>query len=140
MGEQFAIADVELFVADQQPDDLAIRDVDDRLTGFGVAVSGLGVWQRPQLMDTVEIGARHAVRIALVEVPTHADVPVREREHRFGLREHVDVERTFTQRPRLRRELGWRRHADSSNSARSWTTVSAPCWRSASAWPTRSTP
>ena len=45
---QLAVADVERLVLDQQPDDLAVGDVDDRLAVLGVAVAGLGVRQRPR--------------------------------------------------------------------------------------------
>ena len=36
---QLAVADIERFVLDEQADDLAVRDVDDRLTRLGVAVA-----------------------------------------------------------------------------------------------------
>ena len=46
-----AVADVEQRVADEQPDQLAVGDVDDRLAGLGVAVAGLGVGKRADLEE-----------------------------------------------------------------------------------------
>ena len=51
MGAQFAVADIERLVVDEQADDLAVGDVDDGLAGLGVAVAGLGVGQRPDLVE-----------------------------------------------------------------------------------------
>ena len=121
------VADVERLVVDEQADDLAVRDVDDRLARLGIAVAGLGVGQRAQLVERVQVRPRQAERLALVEVPAQADVPVREREHRFGLGEHVEVEPRLAHGPRLDREGGMRDHGRSSSSARSETTTSAPC-------------
>ena len=102
--EQLAVADVERLVVDQQPDDLAVGHVDDRLARLGVAVAGLGVGQRPQLVERVQVGAGQAVRLALVEVAAQPDVAVGEGEDRLGLREHVEVELGLAHRPRLDRE------------------------------------
>ena len=44
--QQPPVADVERLVVDQQPDQLAVGDVDDRLAGLRVAVGALGVRQR----------------------------------------------------------------------------------------------
>ena len=139
MAAALAVADVERLVVDQQPDDLAVGDVDHRLARLGVAVAGLGVGQRARLVEAVQVGAGQAVGLALVEVAAQADVPVGEREHRSGLGEHVQVQLGLAQRPRLDGEGGMLDH-ESSSSARSETTTSAPCARSSSAWPTRSTP
>ena len=46
MATQLAVAQVERLVVDEQPDELAVGDVDDRLAGLGVAVAGLGVRER----------------------------------------------------------------------------------------------
>ena len=81
---QRAVAQVERLVVDQQPDQLAVGDVDDRLAGLGVAVAGLGVRQRAQLVERVQVGAGQAVRLALVQVAAQADVPVGQGEHRLG--------------------------------------------------------
>jgi hypothetical protein len=63
---QLPVADVERLVVDEQPDQLAVGHVDDRLPGLRVAVGDLGVRQRPQLVDPVEVASRQAVRLALV--------------------------------------------------------------------------
>ena len=87
--------------------------------GLRVAVAGLGVGQRAHLVEPVQVGARQAVRLALVEVPAQADVPVGEREHRLGLGEQVEVELGLAQRPRLDRERRVLDHGARSSSARS---------------------
>ena len=102
--EQLAVADVERLVVDQQPDQLAVGDVDDRLAGLGVAVAGLGVRQWAQLVERVEVGAGQAVRLALVQVAAQPDVPVGQREHRLGLGQQVQVETGLADLPRLDRE------------------------------------
>src|SRR6202012_3309105 len=154
VGVQRAVPDVERLVVDQQPDQLAVGDVDDRLAGLGVAVTGLGVGQRPLLEERVQVRARQSVRLPLVEVAAEPDVPVGEGEYRLALREQVHVEPGFLQTPRLNPICGLLDHAlalgpgpgavgvQSRRLATSVTTTSAPCWRSASQcpFPTRSTP
>ena len=54
--QQAAIADIERFVVDQQPDQFTVGDVDDRLAGLGVAVGRLGLRHRPPLVEGVEVG------------------------------------------------------------------------------------
>ena len=119
MAQQLAVADVERLVVDEQPDDLAVGDVDDRLAVLRVAVGGLGVRQRAGLVEAVEVGAREAERLALVEVAAQADVAVGEREHGLGVGEAVEVELGLVQAPRLDREL---RAVGHSSSSRSCTT------------------
>jgi len=68
MGAEVVVADVEWLVVDEEPHDLAVRDVDDCLTGLRVAVAGLGVRQRPQLVERVQIRAGDAEWLALVEI------------------------------------------------------------------------
>ena len=92
VGPQLAVADVEGLVPDQQPDHLAVGDVDHGLAHLGLAVGGLGVGQRALLVEAVQVGAGQRQRLALVEVAAQADVPVGEREHRLGLRQEVEVE------------------------------------------------
>ncbi len=157
VGAQLAVAHVERLVVDEQPHDLPVGDVDDRLPGFRVAVAPLRVRQRAQLVHPVEIGAGQTVRLALVEVAAPADVPVGECEEGLALRQPVDVQCALAQRPGLHgvgrvadhgrsfraggREVSRSRFPSRSvSSARSCTTVSAPCARSASACPVRSTP
>ncbi len=118
---------------DEQADDLAVGDVHDRLAGDGITVARLGVGQRAELVERVEVCAWKAERLALVKVRAQPDVPVREREDRLGLREHLEIETRLAHRPRFHGESGMRDHGRSSSSARSETTMSAPCSRSASA-------
>src|SRR5581483_11377625 len=137
--EQLSVAHVERLVVDEQADDLPVRHVDDRLTGLRVAVAGLRVRQRPELVERVEVGPRQAVRLALVEVRAQPDVAVREREHRLGLREHVEVEAGLANAPGVDAEGGVADHRLPRSSSRSSTTT-APWRRRASAWPARSMP
>src|SRR5260370_9299870 len=140
MRAQLAIADVEWLVVDEHADQLAVGYVDDFLRGVGEAVGGLGVGQRPGLVDPVEIASRQAVRLALVQVAPPAHVTVGQREHRLCLGQQIQVQVGLPKRPRLDRERVLQYHGRSSSSARSVTTISAPCCFSASACPTRSTP
>ncbi len=94
-----AVAQVERLVVDQQPDDLAVGDVDDGLAGLGVAVAGLGVGQRAGLVEPVQVGAGQAVRLALVQVAAHPDVPVAEGEDRLGLGQPVQVQPDLADAP-----------------------------------------
>ena len=120
--QQLAVADVERLVVDQQPDQLAVGDVDHRLAGLREAEAGLGVGQRAQLVHAVEVGAGQAVRLALVQVAAPPDVPVGQREQRLGLGQHVAVQRAFPQAPRLDRE---RRVLDHRSSSNSFTEISS---------------
>src|ERR1700761_1115777 len=141
VAQQLAVANVEWLVVDQQAQDLAVGDVDDRLPGLRVAVAGLRIRQRPDLVERVQIRAGQAVRLAFVEVAANSDVPVGQREQRLRLRQHIEVQMGLADLPGLDGKGVFRDHRGAySSSARSVTTTSAPCWRSASAWPTRSTP
>ena len=124
---QFAVPDVERLVVDQQPDDLAVGHVDERLALLRVAVAGLGVGQRAELEERVEVGAGQSVRLAFVEVAAKSDVSVGQCEHRFGLGQQFEVERRLADVPRFDRERAVVDHSRSSRSARSVTTTSAPC-------------
>src|SRR5581483_1033510 len=126
MAEQVTEADVERLVIDEQPHDLAVGDVDDHLSGLGIAVSRFYVGERTLLVETVQIRAREPVRFALIEIPAQPDVAVRKREHRPRLREYVQVQLRLPQCPRLDREGRMLDHR-STSSARSETTRSAPC-------------
>ena len=120
-----AVAHVERLVLDQQPDDLAVGDVDDRLAVLRVAVAGLGVGQRVLLVEAVEVRAGQAARLALLEGAAHADVAVGQREDRLGALERVEVEGVPAQLPRGDLEAV-AHDSPSSSSARSSTTTSAP--------------
>jgi hypothetical protein len=99
-----AVTQVERLVLHQQPDQLAVGDVDDRLTRLRVPVPTLGVGQRPPLVERVEVRPRHRVRLPLVEVAPQPDVAVRQREHRLDLTHPVRIEPRFPHHPRLDRE------------------------------------
>lgn len=88
-----AVAQIEGFVADQQPEHLAVRDVDRRLTGLRIAVSSFWVRQGVRLVEPVEVRAGYPVRLALVEVAPPAEVAVGQGEHRLALRQQVQFER-----------------------------------------------
>src|SRR5208283_1456721 len=97
------------------------------------------VGQRPDLVEGVQVGARQAVRLALVEVAAQPDVPVGQGEQGFRLGQQVEIEPGFAHMPWIDGESFVGDH-DCSSSARSLTTTSAPLRRKSSAWPTRSTP
>ncbi len=98
---QRAVADVERLIVDQQPDQLAVGDVDGRLTRLGVAVARLGVRQRALLEERVQVRAGQAVRLSLVQVAAQPDVPVGEGKDRLALGEQIHVEPGLLQTPRL---------------------------------------
>jgi hypothetical protein len=137
--DQRAVPDVERLVVDEEADDLAVGDVDDRLPRLRVAISGLGVGERDGLEDRVQIGPEERVRLSPVAVGAPADVPVGQGEDRFGLRHEISLEARLRHRPWVAPEGVVADHLCMS-SERSLTTMSAPCFRSASRWPTRSTP
>ena len=74
--DQFAVADIERLVVDHQPDDFAVGHVDDGLPGLRIAESGLGVGQRPHLVEGVQIGSGAPMWLTLVEVAAQTDVAV----------------------------------------------------------------
>src|SRR5207247_7322367 len=131
-------AHVERRGVGEQAYDLAVGHVHDRLAGLGIAVPRLGIGERAQLVERVQVRARQAEGLTLVEIRAQSDVSVRKCEHRLRLREHVEIEMGLAYRPRLDRVRRMCDHPRSS--ARSVTTTSAPCSRSAFACPTRSTP
>ena len=90
---QFAVAKVERLVLDEQAQNLPVREVDDRLSLFRVAVPRLGVGQRMQFVEAVEVRSRQAERFTLVKVASQSDVAVGQREHGLGLRELLEIER-----------------------------------------------
>ncbi len=101
VGQQFAVPDVERLVADQQANDLAVGDVDDGLAGLRIAVAGLGVRQRPDFVEGVQVGARQAVRLALVEVAAQPNVPVGQGEQRFRLGYQIQIQPRLAHLPRF---------------------------------------
>ena len=109
-----AVADVERLVVDQQPHDLAVGHVDHRLAGLGVAVTGLGVGQRPRLVEAVDVGARHAVGSPSSRLPRMRDVAVGQGEQGFRLGQQVEPQLGLAQRPGLDGELGVVDHGEAS--------------------------
>ena len=91
VGLHGPVPDVERLVVHQQPDHLAVGDVDDRLALFGEPVPGFGVRQRPDLVQRVQVRAWQPVRFPLIQVAAQADVPVGQGENRLALREQVQV-------------------------------------------------
>ena len=140
VAQQPAVAHVERLVVDQQPDQLAVGDVDQRLAGLRVSVAGLRVGQRALFVEPVQVRPGQAVRLPLVQVRPPADVSIGQGEQRLGLGQQAGVQFGLAQAPRVDRERWVLDHRSASRSARSLTTTSAPDARSASAWPTRSTP
>src|SRR5438552_11751984 len=101
---EFAVANVKGFVVDKQADEFAVGDIDGRLPGLGVGVSALGIGQRAQFVEGVQVGAGKAVRLPLIEVTPQSDVSVGEGENGLGLRQGVEVESLLADAPLLYRE------------------------------------
>src|ERR1700680_539201 len=80
MRDQVAVADIERLVIDQHSHDLAVGDVDDRLSGLGVAECGLGVRQGNLFVKSVEVRTRNCMWFALVEICPPPDVSIGESE------------------------------------------------------------
>ena len=102
--DQPPVAHVERLVVDEQPDQLAVGDVDDRLALLGIAVAGLRVGQRALLEEGVEERAGRSGGLALVEVAAQADVPVGQREDRLALRQQLVAQLALAHEPGLDRE------------------------------------
>ena len=139
VGPDLAVPDVERRVADVQADELAVGHVDDGLAGLREPVSRLGVGERALLVEATDVGARHDVRLTLLERAAQTDVPVRQGEQRLGRRQVRRVETRGPQVPRFDQERAVRllvlaSHDGPSSSDRSLTTTSAPFSRRASAW------
>ena len=83
MAEQRPVPHVERGVVHEQPNGLAVRDVDEGLPLFGVAVTALGVGQRNALEESVQVGTGLRVRLTLVKVSAQPNVPIRKGEDGF---------------------------------------------------------
>jgi hypothetical protein len=138
VADDLPIAQVEGLVVHEDAEQLAVDDVDHRLAVLRVAVDRLGVGEGAGLVEPVEVRAVHVRGLALVEVPTQPDVPVGQGEDGLADAEIVEVEPGLPDRPRV--DLEARPDHRSSSSARSSTTMSAPCSRRASAASWRFTP
>jgi hypothetical protein len=98
------VPQIERLVLHQQPDQLAVGDVDDRLTRLRIPVPTLRVRQRAPLVERVQIRPRNRMRLPLVEVAPQPDVPVRQREHRLDLTHPVQIQPRLPHHPRFDRE------------------------------------
>jgi hypothetical protein len=128
-----AAVNIERFVLDQQPDGLAVGDVDDHLAVLGKAVGGLAVLQRVGLVEAVEVGAREAAGLALVEVAAQPQVPVGKGEDRLRLVQQIEVQGSLVYPPRLHREQLVGDHRGAIRSVTSPIDASAPCSTSSTA-------
>ena len=100
-----AVAKVKGVVVDEQADELAVGDIDDGLPGLGVAISSLGIGQRAQLVEGVQVGAGQAVRLTtLIKDAPKSDVPVGEGENGLALCEGLKVKSHLADAPLLDRE------------------------------------
>ena len=122
---ELAVANVKGFVVDEEADEFAVGDIDDGLPGLGVGVSSLGIGQRAQLVEGVQVGAGKAVRLPLIEVAPQSDVSVGEGENGLGLRQGVEVESHLADAPLLDREGRLFDHRPPPSSVMSETTISA---------------
>jgi len=98
------VANVKGFVVDEEADEFAVGDIDDGLPGLGVGVSSLGIGQRAQLAEGVQVGAGKAVRLPLIEVAPQSDVSIGESENGLGLRQGVEVASYLADAPLLDRK------------------------------------
>ena len=141
VAAQLAVADVERLVVDEQADDLAVGDVDHRLA------RPPGSRSRPPRRAA---GASRRSCSGRCPGGRGARPPRGSRAARCGrwrARGSTRCGRARRGRARSRRPPTTRSEKQgcwittrSSSSARSSTTIVAPCSRRASAWPTRSTP
>ena len=127
------VAYVKGFVVDEEADEFAVGDIDGSLPGLGVGVSSLGIGQRAQLVEGVQVGAGKAVRLPLIEVAPQSDVSVGECENGLGLRQGIEVESYLADAPLLDREGRMFDHRRPPSLVMSETTMSAlrrsiPVW------------
>ncbi len=85
--------EVERLVVHDQPDELAVGGVDDRLGALGEPVPGLGVGEVTLLIEGIEVRPRHPHRRALIQVPAQTDMPIGQGEHRFRLAQRPGAQR-----------------------------------------------
>jgi len=84
--------------------ELSAGDVDDLLPRLRQAIGALGIRQRPRLIDPVQIAARQAVRLTLIQIRPSAHMAVSQRGHRLRPRQQVQVQMSLRQAPRLHGE------------------------------------
>jgi len=96
-----AVADVKGLIVDEQSDELAIGYIDQCLTRLRSTVLALGLQQRTQLIETVQIRSRQPMWLALVEIAADAYVTVRESEQGLRLRQDFEIQGGFMKPPWL---------------------------------------
>ena len=102
-------ANVERLVVNVEPNQRAVRGVDDRLSGSRITVGGLRIDDRPGLVERVDERALLKDRRALVEGAANAHVPVGQGKQRFHLRHSRGIELLLHQPPRIVRiDEGWK--------------------------------
>src|SRR4030095_10082498 len=152
------IGQPEGLVVHKELDDLAVRHVHDGLARFREAVGFLAVDDRPVFIEPIDEGAVFGGGPAFLRAPTHAEVAVAHRQHRFQLGQKCGVKAFFDDVPLVGRvSVEWRPEAfmmdhravprerawgvgPSTSSPRSCTTRCAPWCRSSSTFPLRATP
>ena len=97
--QEAARADVERMALDQQSHRGAVDRVHQRLGRLRVAVPGLGVDHRAQLVHARQVRARHTDRLALVEGSADAETAVRDGEDGLGARQVVELQPGLAQAP-----------------------------------------
>ena len=102
--EQVGHRQQQWLVVDVEPDELGVGGVDDRLPDPREPVRLLGVPDRPRLVEAVEERAVRVGLTALLDVRTHAEVAVADREDALGGAEVVVAEARLDQAPRIDRE------------------------------------
>src|SRR5262245_8911102 len=78
-------AEIEWFVIQVQPDDLAVGDVHDRLAGGGEAEGAFTIRDGPGFVEAVDEGAVAVGRLPLAERSPHPEVPVGDGENGLPL-------------------------------------------------------
>ena len=147
--------EVERLVVDEQPDDRAVRRVDDRLARTGEAVGVLRVHDRPRLMEPVERDAGVVRRRAFLGGAAEAEAAVGDGEHRLRRGQVPGIEAALDDLP-VRDGIGGAPHvrgealaqvvclgvtrAHAASSPRSPTTTCAPAARRASGVARSATP
>src|SRR5438445_5775946 len=98
---QLSVAGVKRLVTNEQANDLAISDIDNHLSGLGIAVSPLGVGKRDLLVKGVQIRTQESVGFALVKIGPPTDMSIGQRKNGLRVRESIKVETDFPDGPRL---------------------------------------
>ena len=98
------VTHVERLVIHQQPDHLAVGDIDHRLPRLRQAVRASAEGKGRSSYTPFRYEPGSPCGSPFVQVPPPADVTVRQREHRLTLGEHLQVQAGLAQAPRLNRK------------------------------------